>query len=401
MLAGPAKLTQVAAILSLLTAADWHIPRAQAQVESVQGESGSKQVDFSAEYVADTLSLLGEGSQEDLFFLDNLSLSLSADLSKYEQLEGVAASLQLILNSGDAPNDVAGTLQGINNIEVVDQQLRLYELWLEKAWSGQSLRVGVYDLNSEFYVTESSGLLLAPAFGIGSELAATGPSGPSIFPLTSLAGRYKKEWQGDGYFQVAIVNAATGIFEQEGRSPLQFEDGVLAIAEAGFGGDVAWAAGVWRYSEQQDRIAVPVANPSDVKAISQGAYALIDLPVGFIELPGDLRFFARGGISDGDTTPFDGGWQTGVFLEDFLKSRPDGVFSFGINQGHLSKAYREAERIAGNVLDREELQFEITYEDKIFPFLTIQPDLLLTTEPAGESSRDALWAATLRLKLAY
>ena len=95
----------------------------------------------------------------------------------------------MLNNSGGAPNDVAGTLQGVDNIEVRTPRLRLFELWLEQSLGPASVRAGLYNLNSEFYADDAAGQLLAPAFGIGSELAATGPNGPSIFPSTALGVR--------------------------------------------------------------------------------------------------------------------------------------------------------------------------------------------------------------------
>ena len=84
---------------------------------------------------------------------------------------GASAHIDVLNNSGGIPNDDIGTLQGVDNIEVLSQRLRLFEAWVEQAWGDTSIRAGLYDLNSEFYSNDSAGLLMAPAFGIGSEVA--------------------------------------------------------------------------------------------------------------------------------------------------------------------------------------------------------------------------------------
>ena len=79
----------------------------------------------------------------------------------------------------------------MNNIEVAETRFKVYEAWIEQGFGDGrvSLRAGLYDLNSEFYTNDAAGALIAPPFGIGSELSATGPNGPSIFPSTALAVR--------------------------------------------------------------------------------------------------------------------------------------------------------------------------------------------------------------------
>ena len=99
----------------------------------------------------------------------------------------------LLNNSSGMPNGDAGTAQGVDNIEVSRHRTRLFEAWVQQDFAGAaaSVRAGLYDLNGEFYANDSAGLLIAPAFGISSELAATGANGPSVFPSTALAMRLK------------------------------------------------------------------------------------------------------------------------------------------------------------------------------------------------------------------
>lgn len=51
------------------------------------------------------------------------------------------------------------------------------------------MRIGLYDLNSEFDALDDAGLFINSAFGVGTDIGLTGVNGPSIFPVTSLAVR--------------------------------------------------------------------------------------------------------------------------------------------------------------------------------------------------------------------
>jgi porin len=169
--------------------------------------------------------------------LDDLQLFGDLDLDKAVGWKGATAHFELLNNSGAMPNDDAGTLQGVDNIEVTRQRARLFEAWVEQGFGDKgSVRAGLYDLNSEFYANDSAGLLLAPAFGIGSELAATGPNGPSIFPSTALAVRLRWTPHAHLYAQAAALNANAGVLGDPGGVKTSFDNGVLLIAEAGWTG---------------------------------------------------------------------------------------------------------------------------------------------------------------------
>ena len=196
-------------------------------------------------YTADIAGTVSGGTSRAGRALDNLDVILDGDLGKLVGWRGATLHGYLLNNSGGVPNDLAGTLQGVDNIEVGRPRARLYELWLQARFAEDkgSVLAGLYDLNSEFYSTEASGLLLAPPFGIGSEFASTGPNGPSIFPSTALAVRARLEGEQGRYIQAAVLNAHAGtVGDPEGPST-SFDNGALMIAEAGFGDGWRLAAG--------------------------------------------------------------------------------------------------------------------------------------------------------------
>lgn len=353
----------------------------------------------SAEYTADVSGVVSGGVSRAGRYLDNLSVALDGDLEQAVGWRGARLHVSGLYNGGGEPNALVGTLQGVDNIEVGQQGARLFEAWIEQDLGGSaSLLAGLYDLNSEFYATEASGLLIAPPFGIGSELASTGPNGPAIFPSSSLAARLRVGDNDALYGQVAVVNADARTLGDHGGVDTSLDQGVLGIAEAGVGGPVRYALGVWRYDQRQDDIRdlTPDGDPAHSRA--QGAYALAEGRIYGAAAPDgpQIDAFARLGLSDGDTTDFKGGWQAGLLMRQIFASRPEGQLSFGLHQGWLSDKARANFADAGLNPGRHEEGLELTYADTIGRF-GIQPDIQLIRNPGGLRDADNVVVVSLRV----
>ncbi|MDR6626492.1 carbohydrate porin [Caulobacter segnis] len=366
-------------------------------------EAPSKAVTLSGGYTVDVAGVVSGGLAKRGRVLDDLQIGADIDLDKAVGWKGAKAHALLLNNSGAMPNDDAGTLQGVNNIEVTRQRARLFEAWVEQSFGDKgSVLVGLYDLNSEFYANDSAGLLLAPAFGIGSELAATGPNGPSIFPSTALSVRGSWTPNEHVYVQAAAINAHSSVLGDPGGVCTEFEHGLLTIAEAGWRGRGKVAFGAWRYTKKQPDIRDVVADGLPASRTARGAYLLLER-----QLTGEgeeavrkTTAFARLGLSDGDTTAFSGGWQAGLLVERVFESRPDSAFSVGVNQAFLTGKFRANALDEGQRLTRAESAIEVTYSDKIGP-VTIQPDLQYVRDPGADSGVGHALVATVRFGVAF
>ncbi|WP_242417235.1 carbohydrate porin [Sphingomonas panni] len=337
------------------------------------------------------------GDARGVRYLDNIDLLASLDLNRTVGWRGGTAFASLLNNLGGRPNDIAGTLQGVDNIEVAAPDLLLYQAWVEQRFAGDRLSalVGKYDLNSEFYTTDAASHLIAPAFGIGSELAATGPNGPSIFPRTDLAIRLRA---GDErhYAQAVAIRAPRGTTDDGGRRSMLF------VAEAGRQGIVSLTIGGWAYSRRQPRIIPPGVTTGPGEAASHGVYASVEADLaGQAERPGYWRAFARAGWSDGRTTPFAGGFQLGVTGQGIVPARPDSQLSIGVASADLSTPYRRANSAGEPALSGSEGMIELTYSDRVLPFLTLQPDVQYVRRPGGLRDADDALVLGLRAIVAW
>lgn len=386
-----------AAAASFLIAAGCLALAGRAQAEDAQAFK------LTGSYRADLAGTVSGGLTKRGRVLDDLQVFGDLDLDKAIGWKGASGHFELLNNSGAMPNDDAGTLQGVDNIEVTRQRLRLFEAWVEQGFGDKgSVRAGLYDLNSEFYSNDSAGLLLAPAFGIGSELAATGPNGPSIFPSTALAVRVRWTPSEHVYAQAAALNANAGVLGDPGGVKTSFDNGLLLIAEAGWQGRGKVAFGTWRYTDKQDDIRAVTSAGDPAGAVATGAYVLLErrLTGGEDAAPRKTTAFARLGVSDGDTTAFRGGWQAGFLVERVFESRPDSAFSVGVNQAFLSGKYRDNAFDAGQRLERSESAIEVTYSDKIGR-ITIQPDLQYVKDPGADGGVGHALVAIVRVGVEF
>jgi porin len=355
--------------------------------------------DVGLTYKIDVMAPVAGGLRNKPYGLDNVDLVGTADLDRLAGWTGASAHIHLLNNNGGSPNDAAGTLQGIDNIEVSSQRLRLFEAWLNQQFGDNvGLRLGLYDLNSEFYSAPSAGLLLAPPFGIGSEIAATGPNGPSIFPSTALAVRLRVEAHGY-YTHFAVVNAAAGTVGDAGGVDVSFNSGALVIGEVGHEGDVKISLGAWAYTRRQDDVRQLDPNGEPLRRRAFGGYLLADIPILNSGSSGYVSLFGRAGWSDGRTTPYSGGWQLGISVRELIVGHPDSALSLGIHEGRLSSAYRANERDAGGSPAKSERAIELTVSDRVASRLTLQPDIQWIFDPGGDRRRRSLVVMGLRTTL--
>lgn len=367
-------------------------PPARAQDAAATPERPTRPIVLSGRYVLDAMGVAAGGDDRGGRVLGNLELTADGDLDRLFGWRGARARLHILDNQGSGLNTLAGTLQGVDNIEVTDGRLKLYQAWIEQSLAGDraSLLVGLADLNADFYQNDSAGLLIAPAFGIGSELSATGPNGPSIFPSTALTARLNLSLGATGYVRAAVVNARAGVLGDATGIDFSMRDGALLIAEGGTTRGGKMALGAWRYTRRQDDLRALDGAGNPVRRVAMGAYVLIDRRVLGDDARGTDLFF-RAGVSDGDTTAFSGGFQVGVLARGLIRGRPDSQLSLGLAYGALSGGFRGNLRDAGEVPSGAETGIEITYQDQIAPFLSIQPDLeYIRRAYAGTGGRDTV-----------
>ena len=292
-----------------------------------------------------------------------------------EQLFGWSATtlrLHALSNQGGQPGARLATLGGLSNLEVVKRSARLYAAWLSKdvapGWNGL---VGLYDLNSEFYVTDASSLLVHPAFGVGTEFGLSGRNGPSIFPNLSFGIRVRLQGDSGSYAQTALLDGVPGDPNHPGRTVVRLRrgDGVLAVGEAGWRDADAgshWAVGAWGYSRTAPRI----DGPGDRR--SAGAYVLAQQLVA-AGPAARTTAFVRAGVAEAAVNAVAFAAEAGVLFDKPFGAAGPAALSAGLATARPSGAQRRLASRAGEDLAGSETVLEVGVRWTIGRHWVVQP----------------------------
>ena len=352
--------------------------------------------DFNVLYRADAWRNFSGGIQQGNRVNDDLDLLMNVDGEKAFGMKGTSFLVYLLNNNGGRINDLVGSNGGIDNIEVPNHAFKLYEAWVQQNFLDDRISVlaGLHDLNTEFYLTDTSALFLNPTYGIGTEMAATGDNGPSIFPSTALALRVAVKPTDATYLMGAVYDGVPGDPNNTRGTHIRLKDkdGALLVAEGGIKDDVIghFALGAWDYTAKRpDQVSGESKN-------SQGFYFLADRSF-YKDGDKDVSAFGRLGFADGDVTQFDYNWSVGVVASGFVPTRPDGKLGFAITTNSNSDDFKTANA----PVDGHETQYELTYADKLTPWLSVQPDLQYTVNPGTDTALDNAWTAGIRMSVDF
>lgn len=363
---------------------------------------------FNAAYTGDLLTNVSGGVQTGGTYLDNLDLQIAAERGSIFGIPGLSGLLYgLYNNANEFSEKYVGDAQIISNIEG-PRAWRLYEAWLDwAAGDGEafSARLGLYDLNSEFDVTETAGLFLNGAHGVGTDLGQSGENGPSIFPVTSLTLRLRTQADNGAYGQFAVLDGVPGDPNDDSSNEIDLssDDGALLVLEGGWSGG-NWrklAIGLWQYTADFDRLAATTPPGDPVRDDgNNGWYAIADRTLWSGDR-GTAAGFLRVGQADDRFNAFDGYLGAGASLTGFWPRRPGDTVGIGMAMAFTGSEYEEAQALAGAGTDPHETSIELTYRAPITDWLTLQPDVQYIVNPGTNPELDDAVVLGLRFELSW
>ncbi len=361
---------------------------------------------IEAGYTADLLRNASGGLEAGNAFLDGFDVIASVDAERAFGWSGVRLHGHVQYNNGaEFSGTRVGDSQSVSNIEGVDTW-RVYELWADIQFGGdeapQSLRFGLYDLNSEFDSIDTAGLFLNASHGIGPEYAQSGLNGPSIFPVTSLALRLRRE-STHSYWQLAALDAVPGDRDDPARSGVHLagDEGALFAAEWGMGRGrlTKFALGAWSYSGRFDSLAEfdsTSGEPAQRRG-NRGLYAIVDFAIG--EFGGRrVDAFTRVGVAEDRFNAVADYLGAGVVVSAPLSGRPDDLLGLAVASAGTGNAMRRLAIESGASLQRRETTVELTYRAPLTDWLTLQPDLQYVHQPGFDPGLQGAWVIGLRLE---
>jgi porin len=375
------------------------IARAQASCSECPGDALAIQAVYTGEMWRNATGGAGIGDR----YLDNLDITFDAHGGRLFGFDGLEIFGYLLYTNGHSIAELSNAAQGVSNIEAT-RALRLYELWAEWQLGAESnsLRFGLYDLNSEFDSIETAGLFINPSHGIGPDFSQSGENGPSIFPVTSLGVRALVT-RGAWTFQAAALDAVPGDRDEPDRSGiyLSADEGALLVGEINYRGasGARIGAGYWQYTS--DFAALDSSNSSERRG-NAGIYVLAETPMLFSSNDeGGLRLFVRTGIANDRINPIERYYGTGVVYTGLMDSRPADQLGFAIAVAELGDPYIEAQQLSGVMTAAREYDFELTYRFDVTDWLTLQSDVQYLRNPGMDPSLESAWAIGLRFEAGY
>ncbi len=330
-------------------------------------------------------------------------LKLSA-LSKkhFDTIEDIAFFISILGAYGGHPSEIIKDAQGLSNIEASSNFIRLYSLYVERSSSesGFSFLAGIYDLNSEFYTSDSPSLFFNSSFGMGKELSQTGVSGPSIYPILAPAIRIKLD-HGSSYIKTAVLSAQAGLPGnlQNPYTVFGEDRGFLGITEIGKHISIAdshskYALGIWHYTRTFDAISGGGQDSINPQGLSFGYYAFIDQ-----NITASTNFFVRYGETNKDVSQFKSCLTTGFVINNFLSNSKESKLGLAYASVDRHQNFLKEARGRGENLKLNESSLEINYRTEIIPSLFAQGAIQYITNPGNNPDESKQIASSIRLNL--
>ena len=340
-----------------------------------------KSLNTSITFTSDLFANTSGGNDTGMRYMDNLDVQI---ISKWNDISFFAYGLA---NHGGSISELTGEIQSVSNIEA-EHSWRLYEVWANVPITtlNGSLLVGLYDLNSEFDVINTGRLFLNSSHGIGPDFSSSGVTGPSIFPYTSLAVRFKVNFMRGFTFKGAILDAVPSdprntrgtkihIRENEGSlitSEISWNKnlGINRSVERGVheGAPIRVVIGIWKYSKKRVGWDDQLKQDAGIYFIAEGKIfsEMNDINQG-------LSVFGRFGAVNAEINQFKNYYGAGLTYTGLFPHRDKDLFGIAASLPVNGDQYLENsgfnfsyELIAEftyllNVTDKLSLQFDAQY----------------------------------------
>ena len=353
---------------------------------------------FEASYSGEYWENVKGGIKRGGAFIDNIDATLEVDAERAFGLSGGTAFAYVLYNNSSTLSEpIVGDTQTVSNIDN-SHVLRLYELWYEQAFgAGQSLKFGLYDLNSEFDAIEPAGLFINSSHGISPEYSQSGVNGPSIFPSTSLALRYFNQLNDVVSVQAAILDAVPNDPNdpQRNRIRLSGDEGSLIALESNFESDGRrYGLGTWFYSEKSATL-----NGTGMEN-NRGIYGIYRNQLMSAAADGkDLAFWLVYGVAKESVNQIAAYLGAGVVVSQLIPGRPDDTVGFAVAHARNGNTYRDSIATTGARPESAETNFELTYRATINDRIVIQPDIQYIRNPGTDPALDDALVIGIRVEV--
>ncbi len=402
-----AQLLACANVAYAETSPDWNATTLTGDWGGARSKLYKNGVSVEIVHKSDVMGVVSGGIKHGAAWMGNSEVAVDMDLEKLLGWGSTTAHFHVHNQLGSKFNrDYVGSFIGVDNIEHVVNTVQIDRAWVDKSFFEEKLSIlaGLYTIDSEFYVTETTGLFFQPPYGPGNELSASGQAGPPIFPTGALGLRLKYTSANKNfYLQGALTDGVPGDPDNLRGTHIKLGDGdgTLGIVELGYtpqkehhhsdsakpdgsGDEEAdeffnkTAIGFWHYSSKTDDLTDFDAQGNPKKRNSQGVYIISERTLLTEEghpsqgLAGFIRF----GTANKDNHQADWTGSIGLRYHGLFSGRDDDIAGIAITVNHASEKYRRA-----NAAESTQTSLELTYSAQLKPWLALIPTLQYVHNP--------------------
>lgn len=369
---------------------------------AMAAEAAGSELTFGIAYTGEVWRNASGGVERGTRYLDNLDVTAEMAFEAF----GAEATVFAygLYNNKDTFSDLVGDALGVSNIDN-ERVVRLLEFWYEQKipWLNASVKLGLYDLNSEFDAIETAGLFIHPSHGIGPEYAQSGLNGPSIFPSTSPAVRL--DWMPNEQWtlRLAVLDAVPNDPDDPKRMDLTLGQGALFAGEVNYTteGGARFGLGAWSYTSEFDLL-VPVGSTTRKRG-DPGVYAFAEVPFFRAEESETrgLDGFVRVGRADEELYQFEYYFGAGLTYTGLLPQRAEDQLGLAVAHAVNGGSFRDAMTLATVPVERAETNIELTYRAPVNSWLTLQADVQYVINPGTAGNVDNALAVGLRFEIGF
>ena len=398
---------------------DWNVETLSGDWGGSRSSLYDKGVMVELTHKSDVLAVVSGGIKHGSAWMGNTEAGIQMDLGKLLGWDASTAHIHVHSQlGGKFDRDHVGSFIGVDNIENGVNTGQFDHAWIQKNFSDDSLSVlaGLYAVDSEFYVTDTSGLFIQPPYGPGNELSQSGQSGPPIFPLGALSIRVKYTSPDQNfYLQGALTDGVPSDPNNPRGTHIQLNkgDGSFSIVEFGYtpqeGGSAGGgepeaetfnktAIGFWHYSARIDDPINLDAIGNPVRRISEGIYFLAErtLMTEKDRPSQGLSGFVRFGTASMDIHQADWTGSLGLRYRGLFSGRDDDIAGVAITVNHASDKYRRL-----NNADSSQTSVEATYRAQLNPWFALLPTLHYFHNPNMDSALKNAWIVGARAEINF
>lgn len=327
-----------------------------------------------------------------------VDVNASFDLAKLAGWDDALVVADAYFANGRNPSASAGDYQSFSNISVSRNYAQLAQLYLEKSFFDQRLRLklGKADANADFAAPDHCGAFLNSAAAWSPSMFPF-PSYPNPATCIVMSGQLTESW-----------TLAAGVYDGAGNTGLRtgghgpgsfFGDpsDTFYIGELGhtwtLGDDELaghCALGAWWHTGNFDAFSGGVDDGTN------GHYAFVDQELarlGAADEPGTLSAFVQWGGADDDVAPVDAHYALGVVAEGVGAGRPDDAFGCYWSRVRFSEG--------AGLSAPAETAFELFYSWRCADWCTLKPDVQTIANPGGDATLDDALVFTLRVQIDF